>query len=130
MPGNGPATTIGIVGLSLVVYAFLVAPPDPIAMGMLLFLTVPPAWALTALGRKLGGTRPLSSIPQGALAAAGFGMMWGAPWLSQAQLERHLDAGGVGSPGGLTMALPILGPLLWCLAIGWVMASRESAAAK
>ncbi len=119
------AKTLVLVGASLLMYAFFVSPPDPVAMGMLLFLTAPPAWLLTAFGRRQGTRRPLSTPEQGLALGAGFAMMWAAPWVAQHRLQMHLDSGADGAPGGLVMALPILGPLLWSLVLGWVMVSRE-----
>ena len=129
MVSPGILQTVGIVGASLLVYSFVVAPPDPMAQLMLLFLTVPPAWMLAAVGRRLGTNRPLPVMAQGALAAAGMGLMWGAPWMAQNRLVMHMESGVDGPPEGFVMALPILGPLLWSLAVGWISASREVARA-
>lgn len=125
MVSPGVAQTVGILGVSLLAYSFVVAPPSLPAQMMLLFLTVPPAWMLAALGRRLGRQRPLPLAAQGALGAMGIGLMWGAPWMAQSRLVMHYESGAEGAPEGLVMALPILGPLLWALAVGWISSVRE-----
>jgi len=121
----GRAQTVGILGVSLLAYSYVVAPPSLPAQMMLLFLTVPPAWMLAALGRRLGRRGPLPLAAQGALGSMGVGLMWGAPWMAQNRLVMHYESGAEGAPEGLVMALPILGPLLWALAVGWISSVRE-----
>lgn len=127
MSSKSAVKSMLIVAATLVAYAVLVSPPDPIAMGMLLFLTAPPAWGCLALGRAVGARIQGPPPAQGAALAAGFGLLWGAPMVAQAQLARQLDAGGEVQVSGFVMALPILGPLLWSAAVGWVGAVREVA---